>query len=188
MMFDPRDGVVHTSNEASASPSARRRAWAALACGRYTLTAHEGRAGDRIYLMTESSQEARAARRLTRAEAKVADAAARAYTGKVIAHTLGLARSTVSMALASATWKVGLTSSAELSRLLHALLCDERDALDATHLSAAEREVLAHVLEGKSNAAIARTRGRSVRTIANQVASILRKTRSPSRRALRMRS
>lgn len=42
-------------------------------------------------------------------------------------------------------------------------------------LTIAESEVVRDMLAGLSNAAIARSRGRSARTIANQVASILRK-------------
>ena len=48
-------------------------------------------------------------------------------------------------------------------------------------LTAAERDVLARVVKGESNAAIARARKTSVRTIANQVASLLRKTGASSR-------
>jgi DNA-binding CsgD family transcriptional regulator len=42
-------------------------------------------------------------------------------------------------------------------------------------LTPAESEVAAHVLEGRSNAEIARLRGSSERTVANQVASLYRK-------------
>lgn len=48
-------------------------------------------------------------------------------------------------------------------------------------LSKAERAVLERVVRGESNAAIARARKTSVRTIANQVASLLRKTGAASR-------
>ena len=48
-------------------------------------------------------------------------------------------------------------------------------------LTAAERDVLARVARGESNAAIAKARKTSVRTIANQVASLLRKTGAASR-------
>lgn len=48
-------------------------------------------------------------------------------------------------------------------------------------LSSAESEVLARVVRGESNAAIAKARKTSVRTVANQVASLLRKTGSASR-------
>lgn len=51
-------------------------------------------------------------------------------------------------------------------------------------LTAAEREVVALILDGKSNAAIAKARGVAVRTVANQVASILRKLDVESRSAL----
>lgn len=45
----------------------------------------------------------------------------------------------------------------------------------AEPLTAAEREVAAMIVDGMSNAEIARARGKSVRTIANQVASAFRK-------------
>ena len=48
-------------------------------------------------------------------------------------------------------------------------------------LTAAERAVLARVVRGETNQAIARARKTSVRTIANQVASLLRKTGAASR-------
>jgi DNA-binding CsgD family transcriptional regulator len=48
-------------------------------------------------------------------------------------------------------------------------------------LTAAEQAVLAHVIAGASNAEIARARSTSVRTIANQVASLLRKLGAGSR-------
>lgn len=51
-------------------------------------------------------------------------------------------------------------------------------------LTAAECDVVALILEGKSNAAIAKARGVAVRTVANQVASILRKLDVESRSAL----
>jgi len=48
-------------------------------------------------------------------------------------------------------------------------------------LTAAERAVFAHVIAGASNAEIARARDSAVRTIANQVVSILRKLNASSR-------
>lgn len=49
------------------------------------------------------------------------------------------------------------------------------------NLSAAEADVLALVVRGHSNRQIARSRQTSERTIANQVASLLRKTGAASR-------
>ncbi len=48
-------------------------------------------------------------------------------------------------------------------------------------LSRAESEVLRRVVKGESNKAIAKARKTSERTIANQVASLLRKTKASSR-------
>jgi len=53
-----------------------------------------------------------------------------------------------------------------------------------TQLSAAEREVASDAAAGLSNAAIAKKRGRSTRTIANQLASIYRKLGVASRAEL----
>lgn len=51
-------------------------------------------------------------------------------------------------------------------------------------LTAAEREVAALVLDGHDNAGIAKARGTSLRTTANQVASIFRKLGVSSRAEL----
>jgi DNA-binding CsgD family transcriptional regulator len=51
-------------------------------------------------------------------------------------------------------------------------------------LTAAESEVAALIIAGRSNAQIAKARGVALRTVANQVASILRKMRVGSRSAL----
>jgi DNA-binding NarL/FixJ family response regulator len=48
-------------------------------------------------------------------------------------------------------------------------------------LSPSEREVLEHLARGSSNAEIARARGVALRTVANQVAAILRKVGVSSR-------
>lgn len=61
------------------------------------------------------------------------------------------------------------------------LLSWPSDDLPVDRLSVSEREVLAAIVRGESNADIAGARKTSVRTIANQVASILRKTGASSR-------
>lgn len=52
---------------------------------------------------------------------------------------------------------------------------------DVSRLSSAELAVLAHVVQRRSNAEIAVARGCSVRTVANQVASLRRKLSATSR-------
>jgi DNA-binding NarL/FixJ family response regulator len=51
-------------------------------------------------------------------------------------------------------------------------------------LTPSEAQVLEHLARGMSNAAIARARHTSVRTVANQVASLFRKTGARSRAEL----
>jgi DNA-binding CsgD family transcriptional regulator len=50
-----------------------------------------------------------------------------------------------------------------------------------TGLSPAESEVAAHILKGRTNAQIAKLRGASERTVANQVANVFRKLGVSSR-------
>ena len=57
-------------------------------------------------------------------------------------------------------------------------------AAEACALTRAESEVARALIEGKSNDAIARARGTSVRTVANQVASVYRKLGVQSRAEL----
>lgn len=51
-------------------------------------------------------------------------------------------------------------------------------------LTSAEKEIVVHVLEGRSNAEIARARGTSARTVANQLAAVFRKLGVQSRSEL----
>lgn len=57
-------------------------------------------------------------------------------------------------------------------------------AMPATRLSSAERTIALQILLGWSNARIARARGVSTRTIANQIASLLKRTGVTSRTEL----
>lgn len=106
---------------------------------------------------------------------------------KQIAYALGTSTPTISTRLALAASKVGVATRADLIRLAALLTREPRADFPDAVLTSAERDVLSLVERGLSNRAIAAMRQRSVRTIANQVASLLRKTRSPSRRALAVR-
>jgi DNA-binding CsgD family transcriptional regulator len=61
-------------------------------------------------------------------------------------------------------------------------LCSRADPLST--LSLAERQIAGMVADGMSNSEIAAARGKSVRTIANQIASAFRKLNVGSRREL----
>jgi DNA-binding NarL/FixJ family response regulator len=149
-------------------------------------------------------------RTLTLGEQQVLSAYVEGFSSKRIALELGLARSTVSQRLASATVALGFQSRAELLFCAaHALnvppsakvqdAAVKAKALDQPGervllfcfeiagaplpavLTPAEREVVHEVLAGKSNAAIAAARGASRHTVANQLAKIYRKLRVGSR-------
>lgn len=57
-------------------------------------------------------------------------------------------------------------------------------AISMLPLTASERAIVKLIAAGLSNADIATNRGTSVRTVANQVASLLRKTKAASRHML----
>ena len=101
-------------------------------------------------------------------------------SAKDVAVELGISPSNARALLSTATRKLGLRGRADLYRI------DPKPWIASDHplltrLSAAEREVAKLIVDGAANAAIANERHVSVRTVANQVASILRKLRLRSR-------
>ncbi len=64
------------------------------------------------------------------------------------------------------------------------LVVASRPKAQGAQLSPAEREIAQLITQGMSNAEIARARGRSVRTIANQVRAVLGKLGTTSRRGV----
>jgi DNA-binding NarL/FixJ family response regulator len=159
--------------------------WKALAAGFISLVEQVERGGQRHYLLCESPPRQQRFRELTREEAIVSLQAARGLTNKMIAYSLGWTESLTARRLSRAATKLGLNSPQALARLLAGLGVAGRAerAVDLASLSAAEREVAALLVEGLTNDQIAARRGVAVRTVANQVASLLRKTGAEGRRA-----
>lgn len=157
--------------------------WASLTGGRVSLV-EQGQRGSRHYFVVDAHPAVHAGRALSGSEITVLAHAARGEPAKFIAYTLGIRASTVSLKLASAAAKLGVASSIELVRIAAMLSMGPRCATHDSTLTDAEHDVLELLQHGLSNAEIATMRGRSVRTVANQVASLLRKTKSPSRRGL----
>lgn len=160
-------------------------AWPALVNGVYSLMERTDHDGKRYYVAFENPHASRAHRTLSGREQRVIELTARGLSGKWTAYSLGLSEATVSEALASAATKLGVSSRTSLVAVASELIgrpCEQAGA--ESPFTESEREVLALVRTGMSNEAIASARGRSVRTIANQVASLLRKTGAGSRRAL----
>jgi DNA-binding CsgD family transcriptional regulator len=137
-----------------------------------------------VYELVENARAWRQVRALTRREVDVLDLASTGLSNKLCGYALGLSPAAISMALTNAAQKLGALTQLELLRIAALLAHDPRGDTDEATLTAAEREILALLRLGLSNADIAAQRGRSVRTIANQVASLLEKTGRPSRRAL----
>jgi DNA-binding NarL/FixJ family response regulator len=157
--------------------------WQALVDGRFSLVEVRDKDGKRHYHAFENAPSVRRFLALSTLESQVVEQAAHGRTGKEIAYGLGIHRPDVSRAIASAVTKLGFRSRTDLVRASRALRqLPLRDPPDT--LTCAEREVLELVQLGHSNAAIARLRGRSVSTIANQVAAILAKTSTHGRRGL----
>jgi DNA-binding NarL/FixJ family response regulator len=159
--------------------------WTALVDGRFSLV-ERSQGGRRSYWLIENPSERVPLRAPTPGEVEVIAQAARGLSARLIAYSLGISESTVSSRLANAASEVGTGTRTELVRIAALLARDPRAGF-ALELTNAERSVLDLVARGLSNREIAHIRNRSVRTIANQVASLLSKAQSPLRRALATR-
>lgn len=157
--------------------------WKALVGGRWTLVEKTQRGQPRHYAVLEvvTNQRLRAVNAL---EMQAIELSARGTSGKNVAYALGVTPGTVSKLLAGACLKLGISNRTQLVRLAAQLL-GFRASCDATfRLTSAERHILTLVRLGWTNTAIAAARQRSERTIANQIAALLRKFNAPTRRAL----
>ncbi|HEX2869872.1 MAG TPA: LuxR C-terminal-related transcriptional regulator [Polyangiaceae bacterium] len=146
--------------------------------------------------------------RLTRREQELLRAAESGVANKFVALEHSLSCSTVSESVHTAMTKLGFAKRAEFLKVMASLrsgdpgsaarlLCDtttcwlvlplESLNLDP-RLTQAERQVVAGVLSGRTNAAIAKARRTSSRTVANQLACIYRKLGVASRWELAARS
>ena len=157
--------------------------WHALVAGRYTLVPQQV-GGRTRYAVVENTLRAQRVRAFSKREIDVLSLAARGVPSKMVAYGLGLSASAISHALRDAAAKVGATSRLDLLRIAAMLASDPRTNASPATLTEAEQEIFVLLRQGLSNAQIAKHRSRSIRTIANQVASLLRKTKSPSRRAI----
>ncbi len=195
-VFDARGNVLEAgASEGSAlaglRPSVARVAaarstqdlelWTPLVNGEVSILSRS-QGSRRVYAVVDNAHRSRSVRAFTAREVEVLAMAARGISGKLCAYSLGVSPSAVSSALARVAAKVGVVSRVELLRVAALIARDPRVEVGTDNLSGAERDVLGLIVEGLSNHDIARRRGRSVRTIANQVAAILRKTGSSSRR------
>jgi DNA-binding CsgD family transcriptional regulator len=178
--------IARARSRASRSDAEATGLWPALVAGRVSLIPR-GSSGKRRFDVIENSPSSVGPRALTKGEIDVLDRCIRGGSTKLTAYALGVSPSLVSARLGNAVAKLGLASRVELLRLASVLAAMPVPTLDDVELTRAEREILALLERGLSNHQIATLRSRSTRTVANQVASLLRKTKSTSRRALVVR-
>lgn len=162
------------------------RHWRAMVDGAYTIVHRQVGPGSsrREYLFVRNGPLARRDARLGMREAEVVRQIARGLSQKEVAYALGISEGAVSAALERARGRLGLANRLELVRVARGAFGLTGQSLNSATLTAAERAVLSLLREGLSNSDIARLRGASRHTVANQVASILRKTSAFSRREL----
>jgi DNA-binding NarL/FixJ family response regulator len=172
-------------------------AWRALMRGGWTVAEH-GVCADTIVVRLASRQSGRGT--LSTAELRVGMARASGASIKAIAYDTGWTYGAVTECVAHVMRKLRLRSQAELVVFFHEAsrrLSATRvrygggDYLVLTYptprwslppcLSSTEQRIVLDLIAGSSQHAIARGRGTSARTVANQVASIYRKLNIHSR-------
>jgi DNA-binding CsgD family transcriptional regulator len=175
-------------------------AWQALIEGRWSLVDHFDSDGKHFILAIKNDPDHPDPRGLTLRERQSAEFLGLGQSTKCIAYTLGISEAAVSSHLTAARLKLGLRSRAELAgffapsgaraHLAEVAVVGEEILVGAyplcreasvKMLTPAEREVAALLLRASTNRHIARCRGSSVNTIANQVQSIFRKLDVSSR-------
>jgi DNA-binding NarL/FixJ family response regulator len=169
-------------------------AWDALVAGRWSLVGQFDNDGRRSLVAVRNDPLYPDPRGLTLRERQVAEYVGMGQSTGQIAYTLGLAPTSVADCSARAQRKLGLASRTELAaffarngpraRLAETAANGERllvgtyPALPEARigpLTTAERDVLAALLAGSTNADIARRRDAAERTVANQIQANYRK-------------
>ena len=157
--------------------------WQALVAGYLSLFEQVDADGKRQYYLFENPPRAVTTLALSRVESAVVSQVSRGVTSKEVGYALGLSASQVSRALKTVSEKLGLSSGLEAVRVAALLQPAPRPEKAVLRLTEAERAVMVLLGEGLSDEEVAQRRGTSVRTVANQVAALLRKTGAHTRRA-----
>jgi DNA-binding NarL/FixJ family response regulator len=180
--------------------------WRGLVAGEWSLIDQWEDDGRRYVAAYRNRPNVRDPRALTAHERVILHYAALGESNKGIAFTLGMSTSSVATGVSQVLRKLGgrrrsdLLAFADMNRAseLRLSLGDDdevgvlslpnapQDAV-AEKLSEAEREIGAMIIEGRTNAAIARTRKTSRHTVANQVRSMFDKLGVGSRTELARR-
>lgn len=191
------------SEPASVARATTGQHWDALIDGRGSLLDRFDACGYRFVVAAMNDPAYRDPRALTERERAVADLLGSGHSSKELAFLLRIPEAAVTHCIAVTREKLGLRSRVELvgffardglrRRLVEVTLAGERllvgayplvDADCLAALSDCERDVVAHLAAGATNAGIASIRGSSERTIANQLQSAFRKLGVRSRAEL----
>ena len=170
-----------------------------LVMGRWSLVDRFDADGRRFVVALRNDTVAKDPRALTPREEQVAQHVGLGRSNRETAYALGISVETIVTHLRRALRKLRCDDRSDLVRLMRrgqyelgltgeddevAFLVEEQRPRSSPHLTPAEGEVLEGIRQGMSNAQIAKMRGCSIKTVANQVGSILAKTNAPSRYAL----
>jgi len=184
-----------------ATRTTRDQLWSELIDGRWTLIDRFDADGRRFVLALRNTPLGANLCRLNQREVDALALARNGASNKAISITLGVAPATATRLLQSAATKLnaGLADVLQFERTdgrrcreillgssqirAHEQACDAMRSL----LSEAELEIVIAVLRGHSNQQIATARGRSTRTVINQLASVYEKLGIHSRRELVIR-
>ncbi len=175
--------------------------WRGLVAGEWSLVDHWEQDGRRYLAAYRNRPHVQDPRALTQQERLVLRFAALGASNKDIAFTLGLSTTSVGMAISQITRKLrcrrsDLSAWIDPAKAQHAALAmrpGELGILSVPHavggpkaelLSVAQRAVVDQVLRGKSNAQIAKARGTSPRTVANQLRQVFERLGVGSRAEL----
>ncbi|MDX2089283.1 MAG: LuxR C-terminal-related transcriptional regulator [Kofleriaceae bacterium] len=181
-------------------PNAALALWTGLVNGRWTLVDYWDHDGRRFFAAHANAPRFEDPRRLREREIAALTLTSEGATPKEIAYALGISNSNARAVLASGVRKLGLRGRADLHRLAFAeahlieigLPNEVRlQVLEVAHrrtpigaaarLTPSELAVARLAAAGRSNAEIAAARRSSPRTVANQMAAILRKLKLSSR-------
>jgi DNA-binding NarL/FixJ family response regulator len=157
--------------------------WENVCAGRWLLTQCSEANGRNQYVVFESQTKGIDWQRISGSDRKIITYSVNGLSGKEVAAKMKISEAQVSTRLAATARALGLRSRSELLRLVAILRPSRRRSSRYEKLTLAEQEILAMIERGQRNEQIATQRGRSVKTVANQVAAILRKTATTSRRA-----
>ncbi len=162
-----------------------------------------------LYLVVRGNdRETRAARALAEREQEVLARIVLGQANKFVSYELCMAQSCVSICIKEACAKLGVRSRTPLLQLMQfgmgstephserfllrenesvLLRLERQEVLTPTALTSSERAIFLSILRGLTNAEIAARRKRSLRTVANQIASLFRKLAVSSRAELAAR-